>query len=124
MPTILIAEDSRTMRMCLASALSLQGYTVVEAEDGQQALSKIQAGLKPDLLITDINMPVMNGFELMAQARKTLRFLPILVLSTESESDKLQRAKQLGATGWMVKPVPTPKLLQAIERVLPLAKAA
>lgn len=124
MAKILVAEDSTTMRMCLASALSLQNHEVIQAEDGVKALALIKGGLKPDLLLTDINMPNMDGFELMAQVRKIHRFLPVLVLSTDSDSSKLSRAKELGATGWMVKPVSTPKILESIARVLPQSLTA
>lgn len=120
MSTILLVEDSKTMVLCLANTLELRGYKVETAENGQIALNKLKSGLKPDLIITDINMPVMNGLEFIGHARKILRFTPILTLTTETDDQKRQEARKLGATGWMVKPVSTPNLLQAVERVMPV----
>jgi two-component system chemotaxis response regulator CheY len=104
--------------MLLRAALTDLGYTVIEAEDGVQALEKLNH-CEPDLLITDINMPRMDGFGLIAEVRGAgKRTLPILVLTTESSDEKKQRARQAGATGWIVKPFHPDKLAAAIRRVL------
>ncbi|WP_093665671.1 response regulator [Sphingomonas gellani] len=116
--TIMTVDDSPSMRMLLRAALTDMGYSVVEAEDGVHALEKL-SGLQPDLLITDINMPRMDGFGLIEQVRgQGRRALPILVLTTESSDEKKQRARAAGATGWIVKPFHPEKLAAAIRRVL------
>ena len=118
-PTIMTVDDSPSMRMLLRAALSDLGYTVAEAEDGMQALERID-GIEPDLLITDINMPNLDGFGLIERlrAKAVHRNLPILVLTTESSDEKKARARNAGATGWIVKPFHPDKLAAAIRRVL------
>ncbi len=116
--TIMTVDDSPSMRMLLRVALTDLGYSVVEAEDGVHALEKLD-GFQPDLLITDINMPRMDGFGLISEVRgQGRRSLPILVLTTESSDEKKQRARDAGATGWIVKPFHPEKLAAAIRRVL------
>lgn len=117
--TIMTVDDSPSMRMLLRAALTDMGYDVTEAEDGQQALERLDGGL-PDLLITDINMPNLDGFGLIERLRANPdnRALPILVLTTESSDEKKQRARAAGATGWIVKPFHPDKLAAAIRRVL------
>lgn len=117
--TIMMVDDSPSMRMLLRLALSDLGYAVTEAEDGVAALDRF-ADHTPDLLITDINMPRMDGFGLIEAVRREdhLRDLPILVLTTESSDEKKQRARRAGATGWIVKPFNPDKLAAAIRRVL------
>jgi two-component system chemotaxis response regulator CheY len=119
MKTIFVVDDSATMVMSVKSTLEISGFKVETASDGVQALDKIHKGLKPDLMITDINMPRMDGIELVRQARKVLRFTPILLLTTESQQAKRDEAKKLGATGWLVKPVGGADLLKVIRQVLP-----
>jgi two-component system chemotaxis response regulator CheY len=108
--------------MLLRAALTDLGYHVVEAEDGVHALETLanfDEEDEPDLLITDINMPRMDGFGLIENVRADgRRTLPILVLTTESSDEKKQRARQAGATGWIVKPFHPEKLAAAIRRVL------
>jgi two-component system chemotaxis response regulator CheY len=103
--TILIVDDSATMLMSLKSALSLGGFQVETATNGQVALDKLKAGLKPNLILTDINMPVMGGLEMIGKVRAmpSCRFFPILTLTTESETAKRDEGRRLGATGWLVK---------------------
>ncbi|KQM41559.1 response regulator [Sphingomonas sp. Leaf10] len=116
--TIMTVDDSPSMRMLLRVALTDLGYSVVEAEDGVHALEKLD-GFHPDLLITDINMPRMDGFGLISEVRgQGRRNLPILVLTTESSYEKKRRARDAGATGWIVKPFHPEKLAAAIRRVL------
>ena len=119
--TILIVDDSATMVLSVKSTLEMNGFNVVTASDGVQALAKLKGGIKPDLIITDVNMPNMDGLELIRNV-KTLpgfRFTPILTLTTESQAVKRDQAKQLGATGWLVKPVSGPDLIKVIKQVLP-----
>lgn len=117
--TVLIADDSATMLLSLKTTLEMQGFKVEQASNGKQALDKIKAGLKPDLIITDINMPEMDGLEFIKNVRPILRFTPILILTTESEQSKREIAKKLGATGWLVKPVSGTDLINVIKKVLP-----
>lgn len=119
--TILIVDDSATMLMSVQNNLEIAGFKVETAEDGVKALSKLKSGCKPDLMITDINMPNMNGIELIQNTRAlpSFRFMPILVLTTESQQAKRDEAKKLGATGWLVKPVGGADLLKIIKQVLP-----
>lgn len=119
MKTIFLIDDSATMVMSLKNALQMSGFAVETASDGAQAMTKLKTGFKPDLMITDINMPRMDGIEFIRQARPLLRFTPILVLSTESQAARRDEAKKLGATGWLVKPVASADLLKVIKQVLP-----
>jgi len=119
--TILIVDDSLTMTMSVKSSLEMNGFIVQTASDGVQAMNKLKGGLKPDLIITDINMPNMGGLELIRQV-KTLpgyRFVPILTLTTESDVSKRDEGKKLGATGWLVKPVSGPDLVKVVKQVVP-----
>lgn len=119
--TILIVDDSATMIMSVKSNLEMNGFKVETAGDGVQALSKLKTGIKPDLIITDINMPNMGGLELIQAVRALtgFRFTPILTLTTESQSAKRDEGKKLGATGWLVKPVDGADLIKVIKQVLP-----
>ena len=119
--TILIVDDSATMVMSVKTNLEIAGFKVEAAQDGVKALVKLKAGVKPDLIITDINMPNMGGMELIRNIRGLpgFRFTPILTLTTESQSEKRDEAKKLGATGWLVKPVGGADLLKIIKQVLP-----
>lgn len=115
---ILTVDDSRTMRDMLRMALEPAGYAVVAAEDGVRGLEMIEAE-HPDVIISDINMPRLDGFGFIEAARKipSSRFVPILVLTTESSAEKKLRARNAGATGWIVKPFDQDKLISAIKRV-------
>ncbi|RTL46727.1 MAG: response regulator [Burkholderiales bacterium] len=117
--TILIVDDSATMLMSLRNSLTIGGMSVETAADGSSALDKLKAGLKPALIITDINMPKLDGLGLIREARKLLRFTPILALTTESQQAKRDEAKREGATGWLVKPVGGNELLQVIRQIIP-----
>lgn len=119
--TILVVDDSLTMTMSVKSNLQMGGFVVQTAPDGVQALAKLKAGLKPDLIITDINMPNMGGLELIKQikAMSGFRFIPILTLTTESDSTKRDEGKRMGATGWLVKPISGQDLLKVVKQVLP-----
>ena len=119
MKSVFLVDDSTTMLMSLKSTLEIGGFKVDTAGDGEQAMAKLKAGLKPDLIITDINMPKMDGLTLISEARKVLRFTPILALTTESQQVKRDEAKRLGATGWLVKPVSGTDLLKVVKQVLP-----
>ena len=115
---ILIVDDSRTMRDMLLAALGQSGYCVVPATDGVHGLEVLEHEC-PDVVITDINMPRLDGFGFIEAARKISvgRSVPILVLTTESSPEKKQRAREAGATGWIVKPFDPVKLTAAVRRV-------
>jgi len=117
-PTVLTVDDSRTMREMLRSALTDAGFHVLQAEDGVHGL-EVLAGCAPDVIITDINMPRLDGFGFIEQVRGGgAAGVPILVLTTENDADKKARARAAGATGWIVKPFSPEKLVQAIRRVM------
>lgn len=121
MKSVFIIDDSPTVLLSLKTNLEMNGFKVETASDGQDALSKLNSGVNPDLIITDLNMPKMDGFEFIKNVRqkKEFRFKPILVLTTESQLQKRQEAKRLGATGWLVKPVSGSDLIKVIKKVLP-----
>jgi two-component system chemotaxis response regulator CheY len=115
---ILAIDDSRTMRNLLNATLSSAGFEVDLAEDGEDGLRRFDAS-DPDIVITDINMPRLDGFGFIeaARQRERGRMVPILVLTTESADQLKKRARAAGASGWIVKPFDEEKLLWAIERV-------
>ncbi|CAA2156635.1 MULTISPECIES: response regulator [Methylobacterium] len=119
--TIMIVDDSPTMLMSIEGILSKAGLGVVKAASGEEAVTTLQGGTKPNLLITDLNMGAMNGIELIRRVRKLpgLQFIPILMLTTESQQDKRNEAKSAGATGWIVKPVDPDALLKVIRQLVP-----
>jgi len=119
--TIFIIDDALTMLMSISTMLNIEGYKVESANDGITALNKLESGLKPDLIITDLNMPKMGGMELIPKIRALpgFRFTPILILTTESAGPKRDEAKKVGATGWLTKPVKSETLIGAIKKVLP-----
>ena len=108
------------MRQMVGFTLRQGGFEVVEAENGQDALNKL-AGMKVDLIITDLNMPVMDGITLIQNVRKqpAMKNKPILMLTTEGLAAKKEQGKAAGATGWIVKPFDPDKLLQTLAKVLP-----
>jgi two-component system chemotaxis response regulator CheY len=109
------------MVMSLKTTLTMNGFLVETANNGQAALDKLKSGLKPNLILTDVNMPVMGGLELIGKVRALpgFRFIPILTLTTESEASKRDEGKRQGATGWLVKPVSGEDLIKVIKKVLP-----
>jgi len=118
--TVLVVDDAMTMRKMVSFTLRGSGYQTVEAGDGVEALSALAANAV-DLIITDVNMPRMDGIEFTRQARAALRGrpVPILILTTESEQEKKNQARAAGATGWIVKPFQQEQLLAIVARVLP-----
>jgi two-component system chemotaxis response regulator CheY len=116
---ILAIDDSPTMRQLVRVTLSRSGYDVVEAEDGVQGLKKASAETF-DMVLSDINMPNMNGIELVRGLRKLAqyKFTPIVLVTTESGLDKKQEGKAAGATGWIVKPFEPEQLLAVVVKVL------
>ena len=121
MTTVMLVDDSATMLMSLKTILTKSGFAVETAADGREGLEKVQKGLKPHLIISDVNMPRLDGIGFVREVRKApgMRFTPILMLTTESEQSKRAEGKAAGATGWLVKPVKPEDLLAVIRQVLP-----
>ncbi len=119
---VLTVDDSKTMRDMVGFTLRSAGYEVMEAEDGVRALSLL-AGTQVDLVITDINMPNMDGVTLVKElrARPAFKSTPILILTTEGGDAKKAQGRAAGATGWIVKPFAPDKLLQVVDKVCPRA---
>ena len=119
MARILVVDDSTTMRQMVSFTLVDAGHEVTEAEDGLKALEAAK-GRKFDLVITDVNMPGMNGIDLVKSLREIaeFKFTPILVLTTESAQEIKGRGRDAGATGWIVKPFSPDVLLATLKKVL------
>jgi len=119
MATILAVDDSNSMRQMVSFTLKQAGHDVTEAADGLEALELAKKG-KFSLVISDVNMPKMDGIALIKQLRTlpAYKFTPLLMLTTESSSDKKQEGKSAGATGWIVKPFNPDQLLATVKRVL------
>jgi two-component system chemotaxis response regulator CheY len=117
--TILAVDDSASMRQMVSFTLKHAGYEVIEAADGVDALEYAR-GNAVSLVLTDVNMPRMDGITLVRELRQlaSYKFTPMLVLTTESGTDKKMQGKQAGATGWLVKPFNPEKLLATIAKVL------
>ena len=116
---IMVVDDSASMRQMIKFTLSSAGYDVIEAVDGLDAMKKLN-GDPVHLIIADINMPNMDGIELIRNIRASsdYKFTPIIVLTTESQTALKEEGKSAGATGWIVKPFNQSQLLQVIKRVL------
>lgn len=115
----LVVDDSKALRKSVALTMRHAGYDVVEGEDGQQALERSE-GRSFDLVITDMNMPVMDGVTLIRKLRERPNFknTPILMLTTESQNSKKQAASEAGVTGWVIKPFIPEHLLQVVSRLV------
>ena len=118
--TIFLVDDSAIILLSVSNILGKAGFAVEKAANAEEALKKFAAGVKVDLLITDLNMPGMNGIELIKKVRglTSYRFLPILFLTTESQQSRKVEAKAAGASGWIVKPATADDLLNTIKLVI------
>ncbi len=117
--TILTVDDSSTVRLVLSSTLKNAGYKVIEAVDGHDAITQLESG-KINMLITDLNMPRVDGIDLIRHVRRSscCRFMPIIMLTTESDDEKKKTGKAAGASGWIVKPFKPEQLLTVVKMVL------
>ncbi|MEW6669065.1 MAG: response regulator [Thermodesulfobacteriota bacterium] len=117
--TIMTVDDSASVRQMVAFTLRNAGFTVVEAADGQDALSKLE-GAAVNMVIADLNMPNLDGIGLIRalRANQAYKFIPIVMLTTESQAEKKQEGKAAGATGWIVKPFQPEQLLAVVKKVL------
>ena len=117
--TILVVDDSASLRQVVIIALKGAGYDAIEAADGKDALGKLD-GQKIHLIVSDVNMPNMDGITFVKEVKKlpNYKFTPICMLTTESEQSKMQEGKDAGAKAWIVKPFQPPKLLAAVEKLV------
>lgn len=117
--TALVVDDSPTMRMMVSDSLHSAGFDVIEGKNGEDALSQV-ADRKVHLVITDFNMPVMGGIDLITRLRsiQQFRFIPILVLTTETDDVRKKQGKSAGATGWVTKPFNPSQLIQVVNRLV------
>lgn len=117
--TILTADDSASVRQMIGFTLKGAGYQVIEAIDGEDALAKAKTN-EVHMVITDLNMPNMNGIDFIKalRAQSNYKFIPIVMLTTESQISKKQEGKSAGATGWIVKPFKPDQLLAVVKKVL------
>jgi two-component system chemotaxis response regulator CheY len=119
MKRILAVDDSTSIRQMVNFTLGKAGYEVVEAVDGKDGLSKVSEG-KFDLIITDLNMPNLDGIEMITAVRKLpgYKFIPILMLTTESQAEKKDAGRKAGATGWIVKPFNADQLVSVVQKLV------
>src|SRR6478735_4714759 len=120
MARILAVDDSPSMRQMVHLTLQSAGHDVVSAIDGVEGLAKANAGAPVDLVITDVNMPNMDGITLVRELRRLPQYqgVPLLVLTTEASTEKKQEGRAAGATGWIVKPFDPDRLLATVNKVL------
>ena len=116
----MLVDDSATVLLSISGILAKAGFQVVTASSAEDGQKKLASGTKPDLLITDLNMPGMNGIEFIKEVRTlpNYKFMPILFLTTESQQSKRLEAKAAGASGWLVKPATADELLSTIKLVI------
>ncbi|UZP68470.1 response regulator [Desulfovibrio mangrovi] len=116
--TIMTVDDSASVRQMVSFTLKKAGYNVVEARDGQDAMAKLSGPVH--MVITDLNMPNMDGISLIRNIRAVpaYKFIPIVMLTTESQASKKQEGKAAGATGWIVKPFKPEQLIDVVKKVL------
>ncbi len=117
---VLTVDDSATVRSVLRMTLEKEGYEIIEAENGKRAL-EIFPDTGVDMVVTDLNMPEMDGIDLIKEVRKKpgARFMPIIMLTTESQPEKKQEGKKAGASGWITKPFKPEQLLAVVRMVCP-----
>lgn len=115
--SILIVDDSETIRQSVASALETAGFQVLQARDGLEGIERI-LGDKPAMVILDVNMPRLNGLDMLERLDLKSSNLPVLLLTTEVQPSMIARAKQAGARGWMVKPVKVDQLVAAVKNIV------
>lgn len=118
--TILVVDDSSSLRTLVKMSLARAGYGVLEAGDGLQALSQLNQAEKVHLVICDVNMPNMNGIAFLGELKKhpRLKFTPVVMLTTEDAPAKMQEAKAAGARAWLVKPFNPTSLIDTVQRVI------
>lgn len=118
--TILIVDDSASLRTVVKLALTRAGYEVIEAGDGRDAIAKLDQAAKVNLIVSDVNMPNMDGITFVKQvkAHPRHRFTPVIMLTTEGQDEKKQLGRAAGAKAWIVKPFNPPQLLDAVSKLI------
>jgi len=117
----MVVDDSSSVRQMMSFTLENAGYEVVEAEDGEEALKKLLDSKNINMIVTDLNMPNVNGFELirLVRSKSDHKYIPIVVLTTEYHDAKKKESKEAGATGWITKPFKPNQLIDVIKKVIP-----
>jgi two-component system chemotaxis response regulator CheY len=115
---VLVIDDSETIRQQVKQALAGTGYQIIEAVDGVDGLEKLRTLTDLDMALCDVNMPRMNGLEMIAEAKRTGSRIPILMLTTEGQPALIRRARESGAKGWIVKPFKPELLLAAVTKLV------
>jgi two-component system chemotaxis response regulator CheY len=115
---ILVIDDSETIRQQVKHALAAAGYEIVEAVDGIDGLEKLRAVTDLDMALCDVNMPRMNGLDMIAEVQRTGPKIPILMLTTEGQPSLIRRAREAGAKGWIVKPFKPELLVAAVTKLI------
>jgi two-component system chemotaxis response regulator CheY len=118
--SILIVDDSSSLRMVVRIALTRAGYEVLEASDGVQGLKALDAAAKVNLIISDVNMPNMDGIQFVTKVKQhpKHKFVPVIMLTTEGQEEKKNLGRQAGAKAWIVKPFNPPQLLDAVSKLV------
>jgi len=118
--TILIVDDSSSLRTVVKISLVRAGYEVIEACDGRDALAKLDKAAKVHLIVSDVNMPNMDGITFVNEVKRNIKhkFIPVIMLTTEDESSKMQQAKAAGARAWLIKPFNPPALLDTVSKLI------
>ena len=114
---VLIVDDSKTIRQQVSFTLTKGGYDVVEAEDGNDGLAKLQGNPDIAMIISDVNMPNMDGLQMVEKIKESGSGVPIVMLTTEGAADLIDRAKAAGAKGWLVKPFKPEQLVAAVTKL-------
>ena len=114
---ILIVDDSKTIRQQVSFTLTKGGYQVIEAEDGRDGISKLESNSDIAMVISDVNMPNMDGLEMVETLRAQGSSVPVIMLTTEGAAELIQRAKAAGAKGWLVKPFQPEQLVAAVSKI-------
>jgi two-component system chemotaxis response regulator CheY len=121
---VLVIDDSETIRQQVKQALAVTGYEIVEAVDGVDGLEKLRAIADLDMALCDVNMPRMNGLDMIAEVQRTGPKIPILMLTTEGQPSLIKRAREAGAKGWIVKPFKPELLVAAVMKLIEPRPAA
>lgn len=118
--TILIVDDSTSLRLVVKLALERAGYTVIEGGDGREGLARLEAAGKVNLIVSDVNMPNMDGIEFVTRVKQHPRhkFTPVIMLTTEGQDAKKEAGRAAGAKAWIVKPFNPPQLLDAVSKLI------
>lgn len=117
--TFLVVDDSAAIRQLVSLSVTGAGYDVLVARNGNEALQKLSQA-RPDMVITDLNMPDMDGIELIRKIRSLpdYKFIPIVMLTTEAQEEKMREGRKAGASGWIIKPFSTDQLLDVVKKFI------